>query len=169
MIASPCRLATTVQGVNMTENNSKSKDKRGPTRIGDIRISDMIELLEDKSSSLFILSEENVIRRATRYVINSMVFEYTILAAILANCIVMALEDHLPNDDETLLTIALNKTENYFLAVFSTETFLKIIAQGFVLHPGSYMRSVWNVMDFFVVATGLVLSSFSTSFAMISN
>lgn len=45
-------------------------------------------------------------------------------------------------------------TENYFLGIFTVETSLKILAQGFVLHPGSYLRNMWNIMDFVVVVTG---------------
>ena len=45
-------------------------------------------------------------------------------------------------------------TESYFLGIFTVETSLKILAQGFVLHPGSYLRNMWNIMDFVVVVTG---------------
>lgn len=47
-------------------------------------------------------------------------------------------------------------TEPYFLAIFCVEASLKILALGFVLHRGSYLRNVWNIMDFFVVVTGWV-------------
>ena len=47
-------------------------------------------------------------------------------------------------------------TESYFLGIFTVETSLKILAQGFVLHPGSYLRNMWNIMDFVVVVTGWV-------------
>lgn len=42
----------------------------------------------------------------------------------------------------------------YFLAIFCTEATMKIVALGFVMHKGSYLRSVWNMMDFVVVVTG---------------
>ena len=68
----------------------------------------------------------------------------------------MAMEEHLPNGDKTLLAVQLEATENYFLVIFSVELALKIIALGFVLHPGSYLRNVWNIMDFVVVVTGYI-------------
>jgi hypothetical protein len=68
----------------------------------------------------------------------------------------MAMEEHLPNGDKTLLAIQLEATENYFLIIFSVELALKILALGFVLHPGSYLRNVWNIMDFVVVVTGYI-------------
>ncbi|GFS62107.1 voltage-dependent calcium channel type A subunit alpha-1 [Trichonephila clavipes] len=45
-------------------------------------------------------------------------------------------------------------TETYFLAIFCVESSVKILALGFVLHKGSYLRNVWNIMDFIVVVTG---------------
>lgn len=145
----------------MTGNNANSMDTKGPQSKELPKIAKMgsskgskEEPPENKPSSLFILSEENLIRQASRAIINSMAFEYTILGTILVNCVVMAMEEHLPRSDKSTFTQELDKTENYFLAIFSTETFLKIIAQGFILHPGSYMRNIWNSMDFLVVTTG---------------
>lgn len=48
-------------------------------------------------------------------------------------------------------------SEPYFLAIFCVEASVKILALGFALHPGSYLRNVWNIMDFIVVVTGSVL------------
>jgi len=45
-------------------------------------------------------------------------------------------------------------TEVYFLGIFCVEASLKILALGFVLHPRSYLRNIWNMMDFVVVVTG---------------
>ena len=106
------------------------------------------------SSSLFLLSESNVIRRLTLFIIEWPPFEWTVLATIIASCVVMALEEHLPNGDKTDLAVRLGATESYFLAIFCVEMCLKIIALGFVLHPGSYLRNFWNIMDFVVVVTG---------------
>lgn len=48
-------------------------------------------------------------------------------------------------------------TEPYFIGIFCLEAGMKIVALGFVLHKGSYLRNGWNVMDFVVVLTGWVL------------
>jgi len=45
-------------------------------------------------------------------------------------------------------------TEPYFLGIFCVEASFKIIALGFCMHPGSYLRNYWNIMDFIVVVTG---------------
>ncbi|CAH2068329.1 unnamed protein product, partial [Iphiclides podalirius] len=107
-------------------------------------------------SSLFIFSYENPIRRYTKFIIEWPPFEYAVLLTIIANCVVLALEEHLPNGDKTILAQNLEKTEAYFLGIFCVEASLKILALGFVLHRGSYLRNVWNIMDFFVVVTGII-------------
>ncbi|KAG8231646.1 hypothetical protein J437_LFUL011488, partial [Ladona fulva] len=63
------------------------------------------------------------------------------------------MEEHLPNGDKTILAQKLEKTEPYFLGIFCVEASLKILALGFVLHRGSYLRNIWNMMDFVVVVT----------------
>ncbi|XP_070508107.1 voltage-dependent calcium channel type A subunit alpha-1 isoform X4 [Chironomus tepperi] len=107
-------------------------------------------------SSLFVLSEENLIRRYTKFIIEWPPFEYAVLMTIIANCVVLALEEHLPNGDKTMLALKLEKTEVYFLGIFCVEASLKILALGFVLHKNSYLRNIWNIMDFFVVVTGFI-------------
>ncbi|KAF6205927.1 hypothetical protein GE061_020103 [Apolygus lucorum] len=107
-------------------------------------------------TSLFILTEENPLRRYTRFIIEWPPFEYAVLLTIIANCVVLALEEHLPEGDKTTLAKKLEQTEAYFLGIFCVEASLKILALGFVLHRGSYLRNIWNIMDFFVVVTGFI-------------
>ncbi|XP_069690114.1 voltage-dependent calcium channel type A subunit alpha-1 isoform X22 [Periplaneta americana] len=107
-------------------------------------------------TSLFFLSEDNPIRRYTRFIIEWPPFEYAVLLTIIANCVVLALEEHLPCKDKTILAQKLEKTEVYFLGIFCVEASLKILALGFVLHPRSYLRNIWNMMDFVVVVTGFI-------------
>ncbi|XP_054704944.1 voltage-dependent N-type calcium channel subunit alpha-1B isoform X3 [Grus americana] len=82
-----------------------------------------------------------------------------ILATIIANCIVLALEQHLPDGDKTPMSERLDDTEPYFIGIFCFEAGIKIIALGFVFHKGSYLRNGWNVMDFVVVLTGILATA----------
>uniref|UniRef100_A0A3P9KUF1 Calcium voltage-gated channel subunit alpha1 E n=1 Tax=Oryzias latipes TaxID=8090 RepID=A0A3P9KUF1_ORYLA len=100
--------------------------------------------------SLFIFGEDNVVRKYAKK-ITEWPFEYMILTTIIANCIVLALEQHLPGEDKTPMSKKLEKTEPYFIGMFCLEAGIKIIALGFVFHKGSYLRNGWNVMDFIVV------------------
>uniref|UniRef100_A0A672NEA8 Voltage-dependent P/Q-type calcium channel subunit alpha-1A n=1 Tax=Sinocyclocheilus grahami TaxID=75366 RepID=A0A672NEA8_SINGR len=102
--------------------------------------------------SLFIFSEDNFVRKY-----------YMILATIIANCIVLALEQHLPERDKTPMSERLEDTEPYFIGIFCFESGIKILALGFAFHKGSYLRNGWNVMDFVVVLTG-ILSTVGSDF-----
>ncbi|XP_069604080.1 voltage-dependent N-type calcium channel subunit alpha-1B [Ranitomeya imitator] len=113
--------------------------------------------------SLFIFSEDNVIRKYAKRITEWPPFEYMILATIIANCIVLALEQHLPEHDKTDMSERLDDTEPYFIGIFCFEAGIKIIALGFVFHKGSYLRNGWNVMDFVVVLTG-ILATVGTDF-----
>ncbi|XP_043914705.1 voltage-dependent N-type calcium channel subunit alpha-1B [Protopterus annectens] len=113
--------------------------------------------------SLFIFSEDNIIRKYAKRITEWPPFEYMILATIIANCIVLALEQHLPEEDKTPMSERLDDTEPYFIGIFCLEAGIKIIALGFVFHKGSYLRNGWNVMDFVVVLTG-ILATVGTDF-----
>uniref|UniRef100_A0A8C1Q715 Voltage-dependent N-type calcium channel subunit alpha n=1 Tax=Cyprinus carpio TaxID=7962 RepID=A0A8C1Q715_CYPCA len=110
--------------------------------------------------SLFIFSEDNIIRKYAKkitewpYPLHKS--QYMILATIIANCIVLGLEQHLPASDKTPMSKRLDDTEPYFIGIFCFEAGIKIIALGFAFHKGSYLRNGWNVMDFVVVLTGIL-------------
>uniref|UniRef100_A0A669CK16 Voltage-dependent P/Q-type calcium channel subunit alpha-1A n=1 Tax=Oreochromis niloticus TaxID=8128 RepID=A0A669CK16_ORENI len=113
--------------------------------------------------SLFLFSEDNVVRKYAKKITECCTpFEWMILTTIIANCIVLALEQHLPDGDKTPLSERLEETEPYFIAIFCFESGIKILALGFALHKGSYLRNGWNVMDFVVVLTGILSSVGST-------
>ena len=45
-------------------------------------------------------------------------------------------------------------TEQIFLLIFTIEALMKIVASGFVLHPGAYLRNGWNILDFIIIVAG---------------
>uniref|UniRef100_A0A6I8P6Y4 Voltage-dependent P/Q-type calcium channel subunit alpha-1A n=1 Tax=Ornithorhynchus anatinus TaxID=9258 RepID=A0A6I8P6Y4_ORNAN len=116
--------------------------------------------------SLFLFSEDNVVRKYAKKITE---WPYPLPAArpldapSPANCIVLALEQHLPDDDKTPMSERLDDTEPYFIGIFCFEAGIKIIALGFAFHKGSYLRNGWNVMDFVVVLTG-ILAKVGTQF-----
>uniref|UniRef100_A0A1A8CQY4 Calcium channel, voltage-dependent, R type, alpha 1E subunit n=1 Tax=Nothobranchius kadleci TaxID=1051664 RepID=A0A1A8CQY4_NOTKA len=109
--------------------------------------------------SLFIFAEDNIIRKYARRIIEWPPFEYMILATITANCVVLALEQHLPGEDKTPMAKRLEKTEPYFIGIFCFEAGIKLVALGFVFHKGAYLRNGWNVMDFIVVLSGILATA----------
>uniref|UniRef100_A0A669PQ71 Voltage-dependent R-type calcium channel subunit alpha n=1 Tax=Phasianus colchicus TaxID=9054 RepID=A0A669PQ71_PHACC len=120
--------------------------------------------------SLFLFGEDNIVRKYAKKLIDwpypfctpcepPLPPRYMILATIIANCIVLALEQHLPEDDKTPMSRRLEKTEPYFIGIFCFEAGIKIVALGFVFHKGSYLRNGWNVMDFIVVLSGILATA----------
>uniref|UniRef100_A0A8C7K077 Voltage-dependent calcium channel type A subunit alpha-1 n=1 Tax=Oncorhynchus kisutch TaxID=8019 RepID=A0A8C7K077_ONCKI len=117
--------------------------------------------------SLFIFAEDNLIRKTAKRIIECSVlnlvaltpFEWVILATITANCIVLALEQHLPGEDKTPMAKRLECTEPYFIGIFCFEFGIKLVALGFVFHKGSYLRNGWNIMDFIVVVSGILATA----------
>lgn len=104
-------------------------------------------------TSLFLFAEDHPLRILMRYIILWPPFEYAILVTIIANCLVMASEQHLPDSDRSTLAVKLDKTEPIFLVIFCVEATFKIIALGLILHENSYLRNAWNIIDFVVIVT----------------
>lgn len=59
-----------------------------------------------------------------------------------------------PMGDSNATNTALETVEYVFLVIFTTECVMKIIALGFMMHPGAYLRNGWNLLDFFIVVIG---------------
>lgn len=53
-----------------------------------------------------------------------------------------------------VLCVFQEKIEYVFLVIFTGECVMKIIAYGFVMHAGSYLRNGWNLLDFTIVVIG---------------
>lgn len=62
--------------------------------------------------ALFLFSEENFVRILARKFIEWPPFEWTILATILTTTVVLALEEHLPNNDKAALAMKLVSNMN---------------------------------------------------------
>lgn len=57
--------------------------------------------------------------RYTKFIIEWPPFEYAVLLTIIANCVVLALEEHLPNGDKTVLAQNLVSSNNIHFVVMS--------------------------------------------------
>uniref|UniRef100_A0A914W0S6 Voltage-dependent L-type calcium channel subunit alpha n=1 Tax=Plectus sambesii TaxID=2011161 RepID=A0A914W0S6_9BILA len=75
---------------------------------------------------------------------------------IFANCVALATQTPFPMADSNQVNAALEQIEYLFIIVFTFECILKIIALGFLFHPGAYLRNAWNSLDFVIVVIGLV-------------
>lgn len=106
--------------------------------------------------ALCCLTLSNPIRRACISIVEWKPFDIFILLNIFATCAVLAAYEPLPNQDTSVTNEKLEKAEYFFIVVFTIECILKIIAYGFAFHPGAYLRSGWNILDFTIVVIGLL-------------
>uniref|UniRef100_A0A673AEQ1 Voltage-dependent L-type calcium channel subunit alpha n=1 Tax=Sphaeramia orbicularis TaxID=375764 RepID=A0A673AEQ1_9TELE len=105
--------------------------------------------------ALFCLKLNNPIRRAALSIVEWKPFDIFILLAIFANCVALGVSKPFPEDDSNSTNHDLEQVEYVFLIIFTVETFLKILAYGLVMHPSSYIRNGWNLLDFVIVIVGL--------------
>ncbi len=58
-----------------------------------------------------------------------------------------------PNSLENIILV----NANYIITfIFFIEMVIKIIALGFFIGPNSYLKSIWNIIDFFLVIVSLI-------------
>lgn len=76
------------------------------------------------------------------------------MLTIFANCVALAVYTPFPNGDSNTTNVYLEKIEYVFLVIFTVECVMKIIAYGFMMHPGAYLRNGWNFLDFTIVVIG---------------
>lgn len=81
-----------------------------------------------------------VLRRKIARLVKSEYFERFMLLFIIVNCVLLGFESNHPAFQETRLGRALHVLEFAFLSLFSFEMAMKILAFGFLLTPGSYLR-----------------------------
>lgn len=86
------------------------------------------------------------------------------MLVISMSSIALAAED--PVDENSPRNKFLNKLDYGFTGVFTMETLLKVVDLGIILHPGSYLREFWNVMDAVVVICAAVSIGFDIRYVL---
>ena len=81
-------------------------------------------------------------------------FDNIIMFFIIINSLCMASYDYL--DEEAPRNKTLNTLFDVFSLIFTIEAIIKIIALGLIFGKRTYLRDPWNVIDFAIVATGIV-------------
>lgn len=98
------------------------------------------------------------VRRGAHWVVNLRYFDFFIMIVICLSSIALACED--PVNETSSQNEILNNFDYAFTGVFAVEMLLKIVDLGIILHPGSYLREFWNIMDAVVVICALVSMGF---------
>lgn len=115
--------------------------------------------------SLFLFSKKNKIRKLLFKFVSSNKFEIMILTTIIISSLKLALDTY------DLLGVESDIIDKTLNIIFICESAFKIIAFGLILDNGSYLRTSWNVLDFFIVITSIIdmsLIDFDLSFQKVT-
>jgi len=111
-----------------------------------------------KYNSLCIFRSGGKIRHATYKLVLWPWFDRFILSLIIMNCVTLAVNQ--PGADglgpQGTLGNVLTNMDMFFTIAFICEFSFKLIAFGLILHPGSYSRNSWNLLDGFIVVTSFI-------------
>lgn len=89
------------------------------------------------------------------------------MLVISMSSIALAAED--PVEEKSFRNKVLNYFDYAFTGVFTIEMLLKVVDLGIILHPGSYLREFWNVMDAVVVICAAVSFGFDMRLVVVVN
>lgn len=103
------------------------------------------------NSSLFIFGPNHPFRVMLWELINWWLFDKMILFLVCVTTLLLAIENPQVNHTDEFLPYASYIANMIITSVFVLEMIFKIIARGFVLHPGAYLRDPWDVLDFVIV------------------
>ena len=88
-------------------------------------------------------------------------FDHAVLFTIVVSCIVLVYDSPLANPESVSSKIlaGINIT---LTVLFAIESSMKIVANGLISVPGSYLRDGWNCLDFGVVIVSLISLIFNS-------
>lgn len=120
-------------------------------------------------NSIFCLGKDNRFRIACVRLVSNPWFDRFILCLILINSIILAMTDWTvinedpdseylgqPSTEGSWRNAMVYRSEVIFIAIFTIEMAIKVVATGFCRGRKAYLRDPWNVLDFLVVVTGLL-------------
>ena len=111
----------------------------------------------EAENSVYLFNRHGCFRRNVHFVEKHRYFERFIMLLIGLSSTKLATESYLvdlPKDHDVVL--AFNELDFIFNYLFIIECVLKIIALGFAMDGGSYMRDSWNRLDFFIVSISII-------------
>lgn len=101
--------------------------------------------------SLYLFHRKNKFRSICWKVLKSKQFEWGLLALIAFSTLILAVDTYYLNESSGTLVAVLNALNYFFIACFTIEAVLKIVAQGLLFESSTYFRELWNITDFIVL------------------
>lgn len=96
--------------------------------------------LQKSPTSLLCLSLDNPLRKACIQAISWRPFDMFFLMVIIANSVSLCMGTNRPEMEQTTLGKHLKIANYVFIALFTLEAALKIVALGFIWAPNTYLR-----------------------------
>ena len=112
-----------------------------------------------KHRSLWVFSPQSAFRRVAFMVAFDKSFEAGVLACILLSSAALAVDDPTVKPGSAL-GLGLGYLDLALTVVFFCEMCVKLIAMGFAMHPGAYLRDAWNALDFVTVCSSVAALAF---------
>jgi Ion transport protein len=111
--------------------------------------------------SLYLFHKSNWFRQLLYKIGTNTKFEHIILVLIIFSSLKLVVDTYifdLPEDD--IIVEISNDLDYFFTAAFGLESFIKALAFGLCFEQGSYLREVWNQLDFLIVMVSVIDASF---------
>ncbi|TRY66853.1 hypothetical protein DNTS_033024 [Danionella cerebrum] len=131
-----------------------------PRPMADLQLKETVVPMPE-ASSFFIFGPQNKFRKLCHRIINHTTFTNIILLFILLSSISLAAED--PIDPRSFRNKVLAYADIVFTTVFTIEIVLKMTVYGAFLHPGSFCRNSFNILDLIVVGVSLLSMGMESS------
>ena len=110
------------------------------------------EIMAD--NSLYLFNRTSCFRRNIHFIQKHHYFESFIMLLIALSSVKLAMESYFVDADKDSTIVTVSEELDYvFNYLFNVECVLKVIALGFAMDEGSYLRDSWNKLDFFIVVT----------------
>ena len=103
--------------------------------------------------SLLLFRSDSPLRTNLNRIFQSKTYDKVMLGFVIANCIVIAMENPTMSEQDYQILKYCNYAFNLF---FLLEAIGKIIASGLLIGRKSYLRSPWNILDLFLVFVSVV-------------
>ena len=105
-------------------------------------------------NSLYLFNRKGCFRKHIHFIQKHRYFESFIMLLIALSSVKLAMESYFVNEPEDSPIKKTSSDLDYvFNNLFNVECVLKVLALGFAMDDGSYLRDAWNKLDFFIVVT----------------